>query len=521
MSFQQNSEKWLAIAESNKPELQKTHNYPQGVVESKRNPLAFQGWQMQPAGRIEELYTKELQESDSFILDFGEHLVGYLRFSLKLVGTAMGGPLRLKFVFGEVPAEVTEPFDPFQGTLSRAWLQDEIITLDSIPGEICLPRRFAFRYLKVEVLAASFDYRFRFENIYCETVTSGREDIESLINPGVPEDLQLLDQVGLRTLRNGMQTVLEDGPKRDRRLWLGDSPLQALTNFYSFKNYEIEKRCLYLFAALAHEDGRLPACLYEYPFPHRGDEFILEFALLYGVYLLDYVRYSGDRETAGELWPVALKQVDFVREYIDRENLFNDVGKWWIFIDWQPDLDKQASMQGLIIYALKGLLKLARAIDRAREASFLPGMIRDLEVAARQKLFSGREYLFLSDKKKQVSWASQVWMILAEVVDEAAGTKILQKLLLQPGTVKPAGPYIYHYALEAFLKCGLEAEALNLLKSYWGKMIDYGATTFWEVFDPDDHYLSPYGNHLLNSYCHSWSCTPTYFIRKYFLESNI
>jgi hypothetical protein len=25
--------------------------------------------------------------------------------------------------------------------------------------------------------------------------------------------------------------------------------------------------------------------------------------------------------------------------------------------------------------------------------------------------------------------------------------------------------------------------------------------------------LSPYGDHHINSYCHAWSCTPSYFIR--------
>ena len=40
-----------------------------------------------------------------------------------------------------------------------------------------------------------------------------------------------LDRVSQRTLRDCMQTVFEDGPKRDRRLWLGDLRLQALANY--------------------------------------------------------------------------------------------------------------------------------------------------------------------------------------------------------------------------------------------------------------------------------------------------
>nr|WP_301847471.1 hypothetical protein [uncultured Parabacteroides sp.] len=46
-------------------------------------------------------------------------------------------------------------------------------------------------------------------------------------------------------------------------------------------------------------------------------------------------------------------------------------------------------------------------------------------------------------------------------------------------------------------------------------MVKRGADTFWEVYDPDNDYLSPYGFFVINSYCHAWSCTPVYFINKY------
>ena len=50
---------------------------------------------------------------------------------------------------------------------------------------------------------------------------------------------------------------------------------------------------------------------------------------------------------------------------------------------------------------------------------------------------------------------------------------------------------------------------------YWGGMVQKGADTFWEVYDPNDDCRSPYNSHLVNSYCHAWSCTPVYFINKY------
>jgi alpha-L-rhamnosidase len=57
--------------------------------------------------------------------------------------------------------------------------------------------------------------------------------------------------------------------------------------------------------------------------------------------------------------------------------------------------------------------------------------------------------------------------------------------------------------------------ARSLLLDYWGGMIRKGADTFWEVYDPTNDFLSPYNSAIINSYCHAWSCTPVYFLRKY------
>ncbi len=451
------------------------------------------------------------------MLDFGEHIVGYVQFSLALIGKAMGGPLRLKFTFGEVPAEMATLFDPYRGALSRAWLQDEILTLDTLPQTVRLPRRYAFRYLKIEVLACSFDYRFRFTGLFCETVSAMPPDLDAFCSEQIPADLREIDRVALRTLRNCLQTVPEDGPKRDRRLWLADSPLMAQVIYHTFRNYDIYKRCLHLFAGLAHEDGRIPACVYERPHPHRGEEFILDFAVMFGSYLREYARHSNDWETAGRLWPVAVRQLDFALEYLDENGLYQDRGKWWVFIDWQPELDKQAAMQGLFIYAFQQIVLLAQALKRVPETAQLTETLAKMRQAARQLRSPEPPHLFVSGKDRQISWAAQVWMILAGVVDTTEGATLLPALISHPAALKPATPFIYHYIVEAMLQCGRKREAVDLLKSYWGKMIDFGATTFWEIFDPKNHFCSPYGNHLINSYCHSWSCTPAYLIRKYLI----
>ena len=78
-------------------------------------------------------------------------------------------------------------------------------------------------------------------------------------------------------------------------------------------------------------------------------------------------------------------------------------------------------------------------------------------------------------------------------------------------------PYMMHHFIEALTNLGEKAEAMSELRRYWGGMILEDADTFWEVYHPGHPNESPYGSMSLNSYCHAWSCTPAYFLRKFFL----
>ncbi len=40
-----------------------------------------------------------------------------------------------------------------------------------------------------------------------------------------------------------------------------------------------------------------------------------------------------------------------------------------------------------------------------------------------------------------------------------------------------------------------------------------GADTFWECFDAADPRCSPYGDVRNNSFCHAWSCSPSWLLR--------
>ena len=508
---------WLQKAEQSKPLLIETTRQPVSLVGLVKDEKAFQHWKVVPSKPVDSLYNNSFKKLSNVVVDFGEHLTGYFSFSLEDLGRVADAPVRIKFTFGEVPAELATPYDPYPGGLSRAWLQDEIITVSDIPATITIPRRFAFRYVKMELLGSSVYSDFRISNISFKATTSVNAKAQPLAS-SADKMIADIDRIGLTTLKECMQTVYEDGPKRDRRLWIGDLYLESLANMYSYKNHELTRHCLYLLAALSYEDGVAPSNVFERPKPHPQINPLFDYALIYNVAVKEYVQASGDKQTALDLWPLIKRQLEIPKKYLKDDGMldYEKAGKeWWLFFDWRNGLDKQASLQGVVIWAYKNTYELAKMIGKENDLSDIPAIVKKMTTASHENLYDKNSAVFVSGKDKQVSYASQAWMVLSGVATQAEGARALRQLPSLPNVVYPGAPYLYHYVIEAMIRSDLKKEAKDLLVSYWGDMVKKGADTFWEVYDPKDDFLSPYNFFPVNSYCHAWSCTPVYFIRKY------
>ena len=511
------SKEWLRKAEACKPELSYQTISPVKVVRSVQDTKAFQGWRMEDAGQPDILFNEPFKKHPAITLDFGNHYTGYLTFSIKPSGLkAADAPVRLKFTFAEVPGELNTPLEPYKGGLARSWVQDEIVTVMSVPHEMTIPRRLAGRYLKIELLGISGSFDFVFDKLTFKTQTSVTNEAPALASTTDPL-VRDIYKVGLNTLKECMQTVYEDGPKRDRRLWIGDLYLEALANAHTFKNHELTRRCLYLLAALADEDGWLHATVFEYPDPHpQTGQHCMDYSLLYGVTLYEYLKATGDRETAEDLWPVVVRQIEFARTYL-KDDIYDMDKKpqWWLVFDWKEDLNRHAPMQGLMTFAIDRSYELARMLGREQEVAEWPGVVKAMRKASRKNFYDSKNGVVVSGPDRQVSYLSQVWMILSGTLSQKESVRALEAAFADPASCYPGSPYAYHYLIEAMLHCGMNRQAKELLVDYWGSMIRKGADTFWEVYDPKDDFKSPYNFYPINSYCHAWSCTPVYFINKY------
>ncbi len=456
------------------------------------------------------------QNKDSFILDFGKHCVGYVSFSLHHVDSYLDAPVRLKLKFGEIPYEMSRDYADTKGSLCKSWYQEEILNIDE-PGVVRLPRRYSFRYMEVTVIATP--RRVHLSDFSVRCVTSADLCNFKPLPKGTDPELVTIDRIAAKTLQDCMQTAYEDGPKRDRRLWSGDLRLQALTDYYLFCNDKLVRRCLYLFAACEQEGKYLPACLYQKPTVYYDEgNGITDYSFAWINTLCDYYAHTDDKETTIDLFPVAKRLIELAISLHDENGVITFLDGWSSFIDWAAGLHTTTAVEGAFLYTLENLIMLAKALGEYTLAVKWENILTTTRKSAYTALFDAGKNAFINAyDHNQYAVQAQVWMILGDVISGEQGYDVL-KQSLKNAAIQPVTPYMHHYVVEALIKLGRMEEALRYIKSYWGGMVKENADTFWEVYLPQDRNVSPYGDPISHSFCHAWSCSPSYFIRKYFVE---
>ncbi|KFY98278.1 hypothetical protein V498_01543 [Pseudogymnoascus sp. VKM F-4517 (FW-2822)] len=472
------------------PVLHEWIDRPLSVVEFQPDPKEFFKCKGLPKHTIDELSSISYGRGDEFILDFGSHRVGYLSFHISVDGVNIDAPARLRVTFGEIPYDVTENLHPCKTWISTSWLPDEVINVDWLPAGVEMPRRYAFRYVRIEIVDTSQKYKIRFSDIKVRAVSA----VSPLTMSGVENlrtsdrELVAIDRISQVTLRNCMQTVFEDGPRRDRRLWMGDLRLQALTNYCTFKDFNLVKRCLYMFASLPREDGSIPACVFEKPKLSAASDYIVDYDALFGPTVYEYTIASGDEQTAIELWPTVLSSMQKALSHLDKAGRFDtDASKAWKFLDWSKGLDTTAGMHGLVLFCCKEVNKLALIVSKP--PPFLD--IVEKMTAAALSFYDSSLGVFISGPDRQISWISQAWLALAGVADAESCLTAIKTAMANPEALKPLTPYAYHHVAEGLARCGGQEESLKLMHEYWGGMAKAGADTFWEFFDSEDPRSSP------------------------------
>jgi hypothetical protein len=155
--------------------------------------------------------------------------------------------------------------------------------------------------------------------------------------------------------------------------------------------------------------------------------------------------------------------------------------------------------------------QLAEAVGDHNNLSQYNSMAEKVKQAINARLWNGERHVYHDARINgelvdQVSQQANSLAIAFEVAPQEHWAKILDHIHEPAGNAIQSGsPYFSFYVLAAMYKVGRHEQALQYIRERWGKMLDWGATTWWEMWQP------------LASFCHGWSAAPTHDLPAEFL----
>jgi hypothetical protein len=245
-----------------------------------------------------------------------------------------------------------------------------------------------------------------------------------------------------------------------------------------------------------------------------------------GIY--DYYLYTGDKHFIAQNYDRMKTLMDYVLARRNKDGLMEWMSGDWIFIDWAAGLSKEGEVsfeQLLLARSLETMALCANITDDKEAATQYNALATDM----RKKLFD----IYWNDQKKalvhsrvdgkqteNVTRYANMFSIFFDYFNQQQKNQVKTSVLLNDDIQKITTPYMRFYELEALCAMGEQNHVLKEMKDYWGGMLKFGATSFWEEYNPTkqgaEHYAM-YGREFGKSLCHAWGASPLYLLGKYYL----
>lgn len=429
----------------------------------------------------EEKYPVSVQKyNDGVLYDFGKELFGFLYVSDVKASES------IHVSYGE--------------SLEEAVDVENSILFEDVSGENRYKlRQRAFRYIYLTG-AENANIHAELEYLPIEYKGSFRCD---------DEDVNKIWDVCAYTLHLNMREVLTEAIKRDRWLWGGDAYQAFKFNNYLFFDKEIVRRST---IALRGKE----------PFNEHINT-ITDYSLYWVIGLHEYYVTYGDIEFIKNIYDKAVSLMEFCEAREDDKGFIVKKNNDWIFVDWS-DIDKDGAVcaeQMLYIAANKAMAALTRLVG-ADPSSYEEKYSRLIETTNRffWKEEKGAYIDCYESGKNHISRHANIFAILYDVANEEQKAKIIENVLENDKITKITTPYFEGFELDVMGKIGHFDFIENVIKTYWKGMLDLGATTVWEEYNPNlsgaQHY-EMYGNKYGKSLCHAWGASPIYQLGKYYL----
>jgi hypothetical protein len=435
-------------------------------------------------------------EYPAILLDFGKEIHG----GLQIVTDASGRNAKVRIRFGESASEAMSTVGS-QGATNDHAMRDFVVELPWLG--VAETGNSGFRFARIDLLDPN--------------VTVGLKEVNAIFTyRDIPylgsfkcsdERLNRIWMTGAYTVHLNMQEYIWDGIKRDRLVWLGDLHPEVMTVNTVFGYNEVVPKSL----DLARDITPLPGWM-------NG---MCSYSLWWIIIHRDWYKYHGNLSYLKEQRQYLTDLLNILFTKVDGDTGQEKLDGGGRFLDWPSSPNTKgidAGLQALTVMAFQAGAEICAALGD-----------EPLAKKCSQTVDLMRKYVPDHNRLKQAA----ALMAIADIIPAAKA----DEEVISEGGAKDFSTFYGYYMLQAQAKAGNYQAAMDNISSFWGGMLDMGATTFWEDFNLDwmenaagiDE-LVPEGKkdihadfgaycyeNLRHSLCHGWASGPVAWLGEHVL----
>ncbi|WP_316768106.1 alpha-L-rhamnosidase C-terminal domain-containing protein [Pedobacter frigiditerrae] len=436
----------------------------------------------------------------SILLDFGKELQG----GVQIVTGIWGGnkPIKIRLRFGESASEAMSDIGGKGGATNDHAIRD----LETILPWLGIAEigNTGFRFVRIDVLED--DAKLVLKEVravakYRDLVYQGSfNSSDTLLNK--------IWKTGAYTVQLNMQDYLWDGIKRDRLVWVGDLNPEISTINAVFGYNEVVPKSLDFAKATT-------------PLPEWMNG-ISAYSMWWIINQRDWYYNNGNLKYLKEQQAYLTPLLHQLIQKIDSDNKEKLDGQR--FLDWPSSEDPKAihaGLQAMMVLALQAGSDLSTKLGDLLTAKKCADAVNRL-----------KKYIPAHNNSKQAA----ALLSLAKLMDAKQANKVLND-----GGSKNFSTFFGYYMLQAKANASDYQGAINIIREYWGAMLNLGATSFWEDFNMDwtknagridelvpDGKIDIHGAYgaycyvgFRHSLCHGWASGPTPWLTEHVLGISV
>lgn len=426
------------------------------------------------------------------VFDFGVEFQGGTDFVIQSTKTPDGQAYsHMRVVFGESVSEALSTIGEKNATNDHS---PRDITIETAVLSRHTVGNTGYRFLKLEAIDADISISsLQGVSRYRKLEYIGSFDSND-------ERLNKIWKTGARTVHLNMQEYLWDGIKRDRLVWVGDMHPETSSISMIFGETEVVKKSL----DFIRDNTPINAWMNNIP----------SYSMWWIKIHLDIYIDSGNKEYLSQQCDYTVSLLKKVLTCIDKKS--SDMNHH--FTEWSSNdtADEDAGFYAMLVVGLEAGAKI---LDILKTESLLAKECRKNADLIKKMSFP--------DVKNKQTAAMLALSGISDIND-------ICENIIKPDGARGLSTFWGYYVLNALAENNDMTTALDIIRTYWGAMLDFGATTFWEDFDidwtknaaPIDEVCPPEKDDIhgdfgkfcytqfRHSLCHGWASGPTSFLSR-------